>query len=187
MRPWCNFDFVSVCSLYPQGTPPCPISRLSNNFEINRRLFHPVWYRSYLEYRTVTVNHEGVKVKRFLARSTPQGGVLLPLAWNIAFESLLQTFSKGQVKICGFADDACLIATGESPLLLRFLMQEAIDKALAWGRSRGLQFSGPKTVAVLFTHKRVFRKPPPLKVGNTELPYSNHVRCLGVELDSKLY
>ncbi len=90
------------------------------------------------------------------------------------------------MKICGFADDACLIATEESPLLLRFLMQEAIDKALAWGRSRGLQFSGPKTVAVLFTHKRVFRKTPLLKVGNTELPYSNHVWYLGLELDSKL-
>ncbi len=110
---------------------------------------------------------------------------LSPLAWNIAFESLLQTFLKGQVKICGFADDACLIATGESPLLLRFLMQEAIDKALAWGRSRGLQFSGPKTVAVLFTH-RVLRRPPPLKMENTELPYSIHVRYLGVELDNKL-
>ncbi len=41
--------------------------------------------------------------------------------------------------------------------------------------------------AVLFTHKRVFfRKPPLLKVGNTELPYSNHVQFLGVELDGKL-
>ena len=87
------------------------------------------WYRSYLEYRMVAVNHEGVKVKRFLTRGRPQGGVLSPLAWNLAFESILQTFSKGQVKICGFADDACLIATGESPLFLRFLMQEAIIKA----------------------------------------------------------
>ncbi len=60
-------------------------------------------------------------------------------------------------------------------------MQEAIDKALAWGRSRGLQFSGPKTVAVLFTHKR---DTPPLEVGGTELLYFNHVQYLGVELDS---
>ena len=65
-------------------------------------------------------------------------------------------------------------------------MEEAIDEALAWGEGRGLHFSGPKTLAVLFTHKRIFRKPPPLKVGNTELPYSNNVRHLGVELDSKL-
>ncbi len=41
-------------------------------------------------------------------------------------------------------------------------------------------------MVVLFTHKRVFRKPSPLKVGNTELPYSNHICYLGVELDSKL-
>ncbi len=144
------------------------------------------WYSSYLSHRSVKIDHEGVKVKRFLTCGTPQEGVHSPLAWNLAFESLFQIFSKGQVKICGFADDACLIGTGESPLLLRFLMQEAIDKALAWGRSRGLQFSGPKTVAVLFTHKRVFRKPPPLKVGNTELPYTNHIRYLGVKLDSNL-
>ena len=144
------------------------------------------WYRSYLKYRTVTINQEGVKVKRVLTRGTPQGGLLSPLAWNLAFESLLQTLSKGQVKICGFADDACLIATGESPLLLRFLMQDAIGKAFAWGRSRGLQFSGQKKVAVLFTHKRVFRKPPLLKVGDTEPPYSTCVCYLGVELDSKL-
>ena len=95
------------------------------------------WYRSYLEYRTVAVNHHGVKVKIFLTRRTPEGGVLFPLAWNLAFESLLQTFSKGQVKICGFADDACLIATGESPLLLRFLIQEIINKALAFGGEQG--------------------------------------------------
>ncbi len=60
------------------------------------------WYRSFLSYRTVTVDHEGVWVKRFLTRGTPQGGVLSPLAWNLAFESLLQTFSTGQVKVCGF-------------------------------------------------------------------------------------
>ncbi len=59
------------------------------------------WYRSYLKYKTVTINHEGVKVKRFLTCITPQGGVLSPLAWYIAFESLLQVFSKGQVMICG--------------------------------------------------------------------------------------
>ncbi len=79
----------------------------------------------------VTVNHEGVNIKRFLTHGTPQEGVLSPLAWNIAFDSLLQTFSKGQVKVCGFVDDACLIVTGESPLPVCFLMQEAIDKALA--------------------------------------------------------
>ncbi len=62
--------------------------------------------------KKVTINHEGVKVKKFLTRGTPQGGVLSPIAWNIAFESLLHIFSKGQVKICGFADDACLITTG---------------------------------------------------------------------------
>ncbi len=93
------------------------------------------WYRSYLSYRMVTVDHEGVRVKRFLTRNTPQGGALSPLAWNLAIESLFQTFSTGQLIVCGFADNACLIVKGESPLLLHFLMQEAINKALAWGKN----------------------------------------------------
>ncbi len=50
-------------------------------------------------------------------------------------------------------------------------MQEFIDKALAWGWERGLQFSGSKTVVVLFTYKRIFRTPPPLRVGSTEVSY----------------
>ena len=40
-------------------------------------------YHSYFKYRRVTVNHERVKVKRFLTCGTPQMGVLSPLAWNM--------------------------------------------------------------------------------------------------------
>ena len=40
------------------------------------------WYRSNLKYRTVTIDHEGVKV-RISHGGTLQGGVLSLLAWDI--------------------------------------------------------------------------------------------------------
>ena len=140
----------------------------------NFQSFYQLVPKIYNKYGTVTVNHEGGNIKRFLTPGTPQG-VLSPLAWNIALQSLLHNFLKGQVKVCGFADDACLIVTGESPFVFCFPMQEAIDKVLARRREKRLQFSGPKTVAVLLTHRRVFRTPPQLKMGSTELPFLNNV------------
>ena len=66
-------------------------------------------------------------------------------------------------------------------------MQRAINKANAWGLSKGLTFSHEKTVAVIFSHKRnptgLFRN---LKLGNNDLSYENQVKYLGVTLDCKL-
>ncbi len=117
---------------------------------------------------------------------TPQGGVISPVAWNLVFESLLRQYDEGRVKICGFADDAGLIITGHDLVLMQRMMQTAVDKALHWGRRKGLTFSPSKTVCVLFTRKRKFNMPPPIRVGGMEIPFSSEVRYLGVMLDEQL-
>ena len=61
-----------------------------------------------------------------------------------------------------------------------------LEKLVDWGRGCGLRFNAEKTVAVLFTRKRKL----PTKFINFEgklIPYSNEVRYLGVDLDSKLH
>ena len=55
-----------------------------------------------------------------------------PVAWNIAFESFLENFKTGSVKVTGFADDAALFVTGPNTHILWKLMQEAVDKALSY-------------------------------------------------------
>ena len=89
------------------------------------------WYKHYLQFRTTTVTLKNTTATKHLTRGVPQGGVLSPVAWNIAFESFLENFQTGSVKVTGFADDAALIVTGPNPHVLRKLMQEAVDKALA--------------------------------------------------------
>jgi len=65
-------------------------------------------------------------------------------------------------------------------------MQTAVNKALAWGAAKGLEFSPSKTVAVIFTRKRKFTPPRAIEIGGIQIPYTNTVKYLGVTLDSKL-
>jgi ribonuclease HI len=150
---------------------------------------HPLligWYEYYLKSRNITFDYRGISRKKALSLGTPQGGVLSPIMWNVAFDSLLNLFDKGSVKACGYADDIGLFITGESPGKLVRLMQEAIDKVLDWGSRTGLTFSQTKSEAILFTRKRVFKDPPPIKMGETALPYKETVKYLGITLDTKL-
>ena len=144
------------------------------------------WYKALLTNQRIKAELLGSSVDRSLTRGTPQGGVLSPLAWNLAFESFLKLFEHGPVKVCGFADDAGLIVVGDEPTTLAYRMQQAIDKATSWGQQNGLHFSAVKTVAVLFTQKRKFQPPQPLFINGQELEYSDTVKYLGVTLDTKL-
>ena len=144
------------------------------------------WYKHLLTHRKITAEHQGSTVIRSLTRGTPQGGVLSPTAWNLSFESFLALYDDGPVRACGFADDGGLVITGDQPAYLRHCMQQAVDKAVLWGRQHGLQFSAAKTVVVLFTRKRKFDLPSKLIVSDQEIPYSDQARYLGLQLDSKL-
>ena len=48
-----------------------------------------------------------------------------------------------------------------------------------------IQVNINKTVAILFTKRRL-PTPPALRFHLTDIPWSPHIRCLGLELDSKL-
>ncbi len=144
------------------------------------------WYEHYLRNRKIEFMHQGVKTKRYLMKGTPQGGVLSPIMWNLAFESLLKLYDMGTVNICGFADDAGLIVSGSSPFILGSKMQKAVDAALEWGKQAGLVFSPMKTVAVIFTRKRKFTPPPKIRMGEVEIPFSDKVKYLGITFDNQL-
>ncbi len=73
------------------------------------------WYEHYLKNRMSSVEYGEKTSHRALTKGTPQGGVLSPILWNLAFDSLLQKFDKGVVEIFGYADDACLITTAHDP------------------------------------------------------------------------
>ena len=127
-------------------------------------------------------------IVRFLNKGTPQGGVFSPVAWNLAFDSLLRLFDRSNVLIIGFADDGTILISGPDPTTLVFIAQEALDKISRWGLDNGLKFSPSKTTAVLF-HKK-YKSPetslPTLTLDNSPIKFSHTVKYLGILLDYKL-
>ena len=144
------------------------------------------WYKYYLENRSIVAEINGIQVRRRLTRGTPQGGVLSPLIWNLAFDRLLQTCNQGPIKLVGFADDACILIKGQDPHILVDLAQQSINTSIEWGANAGLEFNASKTAAILFTHKRKIPTINKLKIGNQTVDYQKETRYLGIDLDSKL-
>ena len=164
-----------------------PISAAVKGMELHN--FPPLitgWYAHYLGGRIATTEVKGQTARRGLTRGTPQGGVLSPLIWNTAFDSLLDLFTEGPVEIMGFADDAALVIRGIDPPSMRDLIQNAVNVATDWGADNGLTFGPSKTVAVVFTRKRNVPELKPLKVKGVEIPYSTSAKYLGITLDRKL-
>ena len=156
---------------------------------LRKRDIDPVivdWYAFYLKNRTISANLNGIEIHRKLTRGTPQGGVLSPLVWNLAFDELLETCNCGPVKAVGFADDACLLIRSPDPHALVGLAQREVNRAVAWGAGVGLSFNAAKTVAVLFTQRNKIPTITNLKVDGSTVNYSNEVRYLGIQLDKKL-
>jgi ribonuclease HI len=146
------------------------------------------WYINYMKTRSCQSTLFDVTVARFLSKGTPQGGVFSPIAWNLAFDSLLKLFDGTEVYIIGFADDGLILLSGPDPHTLVNLAQDALNKITQWGQLRGLQFSPTKTTAILFHRK--YKSPETqlqtLTMDNTIIPYSHTVKYLGVTLDYKL-
>ena len=146
------------------------------------------WYSHYLRTRTIQAEYKHICIKKRPTRGTPQGGVLSPFMWCIAFDALLEQFpDSGRVKITGFADDAAVSVSGPKPKVLVRLAQKAIDKALNWGQQNGLVFAPKKTKVVLFSNKKVhWNRIPQITMYGQKINFSNTVKYLGVTLDHRL-
>jgi ribonuclease HI len=146
------------------------------------------WYINYMRTRSCQSTLFDSTIVRFLTKGTPQGGVFSPVAWNLAFDSLLRLFDRSNVLIIGFADDGTILISGPDPTTLVMIAQEALNKISQWGTNHGLQFSPTKTSAVLFHRK--YKSPenslPLLTLYNSPIKYSLTVKYLGILLDYKL-
>lgn len=144
------------------------------------------WFEQYLTKRSVEIDLLGQKCSRKLIKGTPQGGILSPLIWNLTFDPMLALLNAGPVRARGFADDACLLIKGSDPETMVDLMQETLDKTVAWGERHGLTFNPQKTVTIFYHRRYKFQEPKRLRMKNVELNYSTSMKYLGVTIDHKL-
>lgn len=145
------------------------------------------WYEQYINNRiaTVKVGHASSTVG--ISRGCPQGGCLSTLGWNFVFDELLEDVKKHGVNIVGFAEDACLLVSGDSLGPLYHRMNMATRILNSWAITRGLEISAEKTVGMIFTPKRKFTLPTlDLELGGNKIAIVDETKYLAMIFNSKL-
>lgn len=144
------------------------------------------WYRQYLDNRICMAELGQSKRRVKLTKGAPQGGVASPvLAWNCAFDALLEMFDGLATRIIGYADDALLLTTGFNINTVVEIAQSAVRKAEKWASEIGVEFSAEKTAVIIFTRRK--GKPnKKIKIYGQEVEYVTSTKYLGVIFDDKL-
>lgn len=141
----------------------------------------------YLHDRSIEylVSNNGLKTRRVKA-GVPQGSVLGPLLWNIAFDSVLQEGVEIGCRIICYASDTLILASADT--IGTALARANLQTALVLNRIKrlGLTVSASKTEAMTFHGKVKPAQYPSARVANELIEIGNTMKYLGVILDSRL-
>lgn len=159
--PWARIDAALIGKRFP-------------NYIINM-------IRSYFEDRCIITDQGTYSV----CTGVPQGSVIGPILWNIFYDGLMRLEYPDGVHIVCFADDAAIVATGYTTMLLERAMNDSLQMVDDWMAVQGLTLSNSKSTAVMLTTKRGYVKPV-FHINGAEIELSDNVRYLGVQLSSVL-
>ena len=107
-------------------------------------------YNNYLNNHLARANVKGCQSSAILKKGTPQGGVLSPILWNMAFDEFLLLFKHSPIHAIGLADDGALMVCGKDPRTIMSILQKGLNKTIKWGKDNGLTFGISKT-CLLYT------------------------------------
>ena len=177
--------FLDIKSAYNLVSPTILLNRL---YLLGFRGHMMHFIESYLSKRTFQVRC-GVLSDVFTQEyGLVQGGVLSPLLFNAAIDSLFDNVPN-RISYAIYADDCTIWAQGrELPILFNDI-QEALNKVGEWSNDNGFTFSAEKSCAVLFRRglKRVDPGSlPTLHINDESINVADRVKYLGVWLDAKL-
>lgn len=110
---------------------------------------------SFLSHRSFEYgNADGEVQQRAATAGVPQGSVLGPFLWNLAFDGVMRQGLPEGCRVVCFADDTLVLTTGET-------IEEAQHKArlvtavtLSWIQRAGLQVAPKKTELVVFQKRK---------------------------------
>ena len=108
------------------------------------------WIYNMVTNRSITLEHNGVKVTKKITKGCPQGGVLSPFIWNIVFDPIIKELAKrngGQA----FADDLLIVQVGENIDILTRRTEELVNQVVKWCNNIGLTIAAEKTEIIFWT------------------------------------
>lgn len=155
-----------------------------------RRKGFPTYIRrivdSYLSDRYIWyTGKDGRRQSRSMEADVPQGSVLGPVLWNIAFDSVLALAEEEEEKILCYADDTMIVVTGKNWRSTIIRAQVLINRVINKITSLGLEVSQNKIEAILFHGKGAVGLPSGIMVGGTLVNFSPSIKYLGIMIDIK--
>lgn len=142
------------------------------------------WTSSFLTDQFVQVRYPGGILKpKKLECSVPQGSPISPLLFILY---LAEAMSSGNsISRFGYADDIRILGIGRTITDSADAAQREVDSLLNWARENVVSFDTEKSEVVQFNRRR-HENPVGIQVNGTEIMPAEHIRWLGVHLDSKL-
>lgn len=141
----------------------------------------------YLSQRSVELRSgDGSCISFSMRAGVPQGSILGPLLWNIAFDEIPRSAAITGCNIVCYADDTLILVTGSS-------FFEAISRASLQARMTlrkmarlGLSVAATKTEAALFYGRRMKPSRNLSILIENRIPVKYSIKYLGILLDSRL-
>lgn len=142
----------------------------------------------YLRDRTIRWSGSNSAVNEWkVSCGVPQGSVLGPLLWNLAYDTVLRIELPVGVHVVCYADDTLIVATGENVEETMRLAELGTAYLIRKINGLGLKVAPLKTEAVWFHGLPRSREPPSsmITVGNAQVQVGRYMKYLGLILDSK--
>ena len=191
----CDIGHISILSLLDLSAAFDTIDHET----LQQRMYHSFgldgvvlkWFVSYLSGRTQSVLvGETESSKTLLRYGVPQGSVLGPVLYTMYMYPLGTIIKESGASYHFYADDTQLYdhASPSDFVSLAQTMNKSISSTAAWMKTNKLKLNDSKTEILLTGTKTKLLHTPitPLTIGNVTIPFSEHVRNLGVFLDSNL-
>lgn len=117
-----------------------------------------------------------------MTAGVPQGSVLGPTLWNLAYDDVLRLPLSEGVKTIAYADDLAVLVAGKEIEDVETKANWALEDISTWMREHSLELAPEKSEAVVLLKRKKDRSPK-LQVDGHPIRLATSVRYLGVMLE----
>lgn len=116
----------------------------------------------------------------------PQGSVLGPVLWNVAFDSVLNLADNEEhCNILCYADDTIVIITGRDIIHTSLRAGVFINRVINHIQRLGLRVAENKTEAILFSPNKAGGHPEGIMVSSTYIKFQSSMKYIGIQVDPR--